>query len=481
MIISKSKICVLVLGLASVVFCLNNCVGEDYKQAAGLIDLRTKYSDGAHDLNFLIGLAKERGFDAIFINNHDRVAMEYGVFPFRNIFRKREELSSINKRGADKHFQYLQEEDQKHPEIIIVPGSETAPFYYWTGNPLKGSLTANNWERHLLVMGLSNPEDYKNLPILHNGFSMQYFKQLLPVCIVFIVLICLSIILIFRKGYYKVVGIVILINSSLFLIDNHPFKGSLFNQYSGDRGYLPYQEVIDYVKDRGGMTFWNHPEATAGMNLKKGPITAHTPPHPDALLKTKGYTGFATIYGSNIKITEPGRAWDMALLEYCRGERKTPAWGISTADFHVEGSAGEKLGNFPTVFLVKEKTKEELLSALRSGRMYACRSGENFQRFVLEDFTVSGPETAFSATMGDTIEIENKPKISIKISSSDKGNHAIDVRLIRSGKLINIFSGTTPFKINFEDDYTNPDAQIYYRLDIQGKLVSNPIFVKLNQ
>ena len=276
-------------------------------------------------------------------------------------------------------------------------------------------------------------------------------------------------------------GIVILINSSLFLIDNHPFKSSLFNQYSGDQGYLPYQEVIDYVKERGGMTFWTHPEATAGMNLKKGPITAHTPPHPEALLKTRGYTGFATIYGSNIKATGPGRAWDMALLEYCRGERETPAWGISTADYHLEGSSGEKLGNYPTVFLVKEKTKEELLSALRKGRMYACRSGENFQRFVLEDFTVSDPATTFSATMGDTIEIENKPEISIKISSSDKGNYNTTVRLIRSGELINIFSGTTPFVINFEDDYFKPGKQIYYRLDIPKKLVSNPVFVKFSQ
>ena len=179
MMISKNKICVLVLGLVSAAFCVRNCIGDDYKQATGLIDLRTTYSDGAHDLDFLIGLAKERGFDAIFINNHDRVAMEYGVFPFRNIFRKREELPSINKRGAEEHFQYLQEEDQKHSEIIIVPGSETSPFYYWTGNPLKGSLTANNWERHLLVMGLSNPQDYKNLPITPQRFLYAIFQAII--------------------------------------------------------------------------------------------------------------------------------------------------------------------------------------------------------------------------------------------------------------------------------------------------------------
>ena len=71
--------------------------------------------------------------------------------------------------------------------------------------------------------------------------------------------------------------------------------------------------------------------------------------------------------------TEHGREWDRVLLEYCRGERNAPAWAISTADFHEEGGAGEELGNFPTVFLVKKKTKNEVLTALKEGRMYACR------------------------------------------------------------------------------------------------------------
>ena len=83
--------------------------------------------------------------------------------------------------------------------------------------------------------------------------------------------------------------------------------------------------------------------------------------------------------------------------------------------------------------------------------------------------------------MGETIKLKNSPEVSIKISSSDKGNYTIKVRLIRSGELINTFSGTTPFVVNFEDDYVEPGKQIYYRIDIPGKLVSNPIFVKFRR
>ncbi len=92
----KRTICVLVLGLVSVIVCIRSGIGEDYQQVAGLIDLRTTYSDGSHDLNFLIDLAKKRGFEVLFINDHDRMTMEYGIFPLRSIIRRKEEMPSVN-------------------------------------------------------------------------------------------------------------------------------------------------------------------------------------------------------------------------------------------------------------------------------------------------------------------------------------------------------------------------------------------------
>jgi hypothetical protein len=481
MILLQKIVCVFILGVVSVVFCIRSGISEDYQQVAGLIDLRTTYSDGAHDLNFLIDLAKKRGFEVLFINDHDRMTLEYGIFPLRNIIRKKEELPSINSRGAEGYLEGIKLAAQQHPEIILIPGSETAPFYYWTGSPFKDNLTAHNWERHLLVMGLENVQDYKDLPILHNGFSTLHFRQLLPLSIVFMVLMLLGFILAWKRGYLRILGIVILVNASLMLIEFHPFKSSIYDQYSGDQGYLPYQELIDYVRDRGGATFWTHPEASAGANARKGPITVKTPPHPEALLMTKGYTGFGTIYGTWITTTEPGMEWDRALLEYCRGERDIPAWGISTADYHEEGLGGEKLGNFPTVFLVREKTGKEVLQALKQGRMYACRTGENFQRFELNDFSISDSNTNNRLSMGETIELKDKPEIRLSVSSSDQSAHNVDVRVIRSGELIKTISKTTPFVVDFKDDYFNPGELIYYRLDIPGKLVSNPIFVKFSR
>ncbi len=74
--------------------------GSDYQQVAGLIDLRSTFSDGTYDIETLVRMAKERGFEVLVINDHDRMVMEYGLPPFKNIVKKRVELNSVNKKGA---------------------------------------------------------------------------------------------------------------------------------------------------------------------------------------------------------------------------------------------------------------------------------------------------------------------------------------------------------------------------------------------
>ena len=342
----------------------------EYLQVAGLIDLRTTYSDGELDLESLVKLAKGRDFGLLFINDHDRLAMEYGLLPFRNILKKRVELNSINKGGAKNYLNSIREAHKNHPDMILIPGSETAPFYYWTGSYFNKNLTAHNHERRILTIGMERAEDYRDLPIIHNGFSTRFTATFLPIVFIFFVSLILGIFLMRWKGVYRIFGIVIMVLSILFIINTNPFRSSPFDQYHGDQGIAPHQLLIDYVNSRGGLTFWNYPETQSGVR-KMGPIFVNTPPYPEVLNESKGYTGFAALYGDNITVTGPGNIWDSILLEYCKGERDRPVWGISTADFHEDSGAGGKLGNFPTVFWVRQKTKKEILSAMREGRMYA--------------------------------------------------------------------------------------------------------------
>ena len=485
---NNSKKFVLFLIIASVGMFIKSFAQADediheHIQVPGLIDVHTDFSDGAHTLEFLIKLAKKRGIDVLFINDHDRKVLEYGIRPFQNILKKRVEEPSINKRGPENYLNMIESASKKYSDSILIPGAESAPFYYWRGSYFKKNLTVCDWERHLLIVGLEEPKDYEELPILHNGYSTKYIFSSIPVAsFLFLALLIAGLCMIRWKGIIRYSGISIAVFSLLLLINNHPFKSSPYDQYHGAQGISPYQLLIDYVNSRGGMVFWNHPETKSGKG-KLGPIFRDTPPHPQMLKESKNYSGFAALYGDSTTITEPGNIWDKVLIEYCLGQRAKPVWGISSADFHKEGGAEEKLGNFPTLFLVKNKTKKDILDALKKGRMYACRGDADSPRLILENFSISDSKTSQKGGMGEEIFSEGYPRINARISTTDsEEENSVIVRLIRSGNLLKTVSAETPLSINFKDDFFEPGKKIYYRLDAIDKkgrkLVTNPIFVQ---
>ena len=449
-----------------------------FLQVSGLIDTRTTFSDGDYDIAVLARLAGERGFEVLFINDHDRMVMDYGLLPFRNILKKKVELNSINRTGAENYLDAIKKTQEKFSEIILIPGSETAPFYYWKGSLLSRTLTAHDHEKRLLTIGLEKPQDYRTLPIIHNGFSTQYLHHFLPRTILFFIVFILGLFLMKEKGFFRISGILISAVCVLGMIDAHPFRSSPFGQYDGDQGIAPYQLLIDDVNQKKGFTFWNYPETRSGVR-KLGPVFLNTAPYPEVLEESRGYTGFAAIYGDTITATEPGRQWDRVLQAYCAGKRERPAWGIATADFHKDGGAGQKLGDFPTVFLVHRKTKADILSALQAGRMYAVRT-KYPQGILLHEFSVSADSVGAKATLGEEIVLDGHPRIRISLAFKNPVEKEVKVRLIRSGKLIETFSGKLPMTIDYEDKYSRPGEKIYYRMDMtgHGTLVSNPVFVR---
>ena len=454
----------------------------DYQQFAGLMDTRTTFSDGAYNIEELVLLARQRGFNILFINDHDRMAMEYGLPPLRNILKKTVEQNSINKQGAIKFIQAIREAEKKYPDMIIIPGSETVPFYYWTGNPVTGDLTAHNHEKRLLTVGMENAEDYENLPILHNSLSLKHARNAIPEIIFFSAAFIVALLMTFWRGPLRITGIVALILSVIFTLNSSAFKSSSpFDPYHGDQKMAPYQLVIDYVNAKGGMTFWNYPETKSGVR-KMGPIQVSTPPYPAALQESRSYTGFAALYGENITLTKPGNIWDITLKEYCAGYRSHPPWGIATADFHGEGKGADKLGSYQTVFFVREKTKAGVLKALRNGNMYAYQ-GNVPQMMKLDEFSLSSANGQTRGISGDTIDLNGFPKIRIAISSGGAAQNSVKVHLIRSGTLINMFEEKLPVQIEYIDQYFRPGEKIYYRIDIRGPgaIVSNPIFATFHE
>ena len=460
---------------------------SEYMAVPGLMDLRSTFSDGSHTIEELVQLARSRGFKVLFINDHDRIAISYGIPPFRNVFRLKKEFPSIMTNKPEAFLQEIQRIAEKYPEMIIIPGCETSAYYYWSGSIFKKNLTLHQFDRRLLVINLNKPDDYKHIPNLHNSFTFKYTKKLLPHALIYLIPLAMGIYLIKRKATTRYIGLLFMILSILGMMDTNPFRSSLFTPYQGDQGIRPYQELIDYVHDQGGLSFWNYPEQRSGnrevkYHLPIGfmpdiSIQAHTPPYPQVLLESKGYTGFSALYGDHITAIDPGREWDKALNEYCREERESPPWGISTADFHQDGRLGLKLGAFPTTFLVKNFSKQDILEALNQGRFY-CSRGDGYMWPKLDHFHVSN-QKGQEAIMGETLITTNPPMITFRISMDSKNVNPKTIYLIRGGNLLQTYTGTLPLEIKYVDTTVPQNQKTYYRLmDKKEHFASNPIFVE---
>lgn len=468
--------------VAWMLFADNRVLAADFIQLPGVVHVHSTFSSGQYSVKQLVAKAGQKGIEVLVLTDHDLVVMEYGLFPLRNIIKKREERTSILKAGPEKYLAEIEHQNKRQKDVIVIAGAQSSPFYYWTGSPLKKNLVAHDYRKELLLIGMQSPQDYRNLPLLHRGFSTAYFYDLLPRSISLLLSFFIGIFLVFQKGALKLIGGLVSIFSLLLVINHHPFKSSRFDQYHGSRGIAPYQETIDYVTQRSGLVFWAHPESRyAKDGVPIGAAKLKTGPYPNDLLESKHYTGFSAIYGDTVTVTKPGRHWDRVLLQYCRGEREKPVWGIAGADFHRE-KKGVELDTFQTVFLVQRKSRSEVLEALSSGRMYAVRK-EKGPRLTLEKFLIRNPENKKVAIMGEEIAVNRTRVVEGAITASDSSRYPVEVAIIKNGKVWQSFEGRTPLTFRFVDA-DGQKAKQFYRLDVSsrliGKLLSNPIFVKNN-
>ena len=454
-------------------------VADKWIQLAGVIHVHSTFSSGRYSIEELVAKAGKQHLDVLVLADHDLVAMEYGLFPFRNLIKKREARKSVRQAGSQKYLSEIERLNQQQQSVLIIPGVQSSPFYYWEGNPFGQGLRAHNYRKELLLVGLTAPADYDNLPLLHGGFSTRYVKNLLPRFLIFFAVFLLSIYLICHEGKARLCGLVVAVLSIALMVDHHPFKSSRFDAYHGDQGTAPYQEVIDYVASRGGLVFWAHPESSySKTGVELGPIKMVTEPYPAELVAAKNYTGFSAIYGDSSSAAEAGKYWDQVLQDYCQGNRHRAAWAIAGADFHEE-QKGFDLDTFQTIFLVKNKRPQEVIQALERGRVYAVRKSKGM-RLALEQFQIQDKSTGQTALMGEKLDARGTPVVGGRLSASDNGNHAVTVSVIRGGKQAWSFEGQTPLDFQLVD----PDVwrgTTFYRLAVKGRrggyLLSNPIFV----
>ncbi|MFQ5848666.1 MAG: hypothetical protein ACE5IQ_13470 [Candidatus Methylomirabilales bacterium] len=465
-----------------------------FLQVKGAFHVHTNFSTGALSPEEVAAEAHREGIDSVIFAENLLLHFEYGVFPLRGLLKKVVEKPSVLRRGIGRWLHALEAANARFPDVILIPGVEVVPYYYWTGSPFRGDLTLRDTQKNLVVVGLRTAEDYRKLPAIGNGGTLSPPGPHLLQPALGLALVGLGILLMrtereqniqlkhfLLKGRkrHRLSGWLALGAGTLFLLE--AFSASGLDPYQGDLGIGPYQRVIDAAEARGGMVFWSYPEARDFHTVRSGlvgTLTIRTEPHPQALLHSHGYTGFGAVYQDTVTLTEPGHEWDQLLLQYAEGRRGRPAWGIGEVGYH---GPPNRLGNVLTVFLVSHQSREGILEALKSGRFYSVRPKSDY-RLVLEDFSIGHGGGSQWTPMGGEFEASGKDplRIRLRIGASDGRDVDVAVRLIRSGRLVDVRKGRTPFAETLKVMPPDRGRREFFRIEVAPphRLLSNPIFVR---
>lgn len=462
-------------------------VQDNLIQLKAVIHISSEVSEGRYTLEEIAKIAKDEGISVVIFTDRDLMRWEYGLWPLRNISKKRVEKRSIFRYGIKRYLEEIKELNDKFPEMIFIPGTESAPYYYWGGSPFKGNLKMYNWHQHILTIGLENYEDYRDLPVIGNPKGLRDKFNILKLWPFLTLIFGLWY---FKKGTYKYTDykgehlgvyskkrqascVAIVLLSLTFILNNWPFFSFKFDQYHNDLGKMPYQNFIDYVSEKRGLTFWAHPEAE--YILRTGNVYFETREHTHLLLEAENYTGFSIFYEGYKKVGKPGEIWDRILKEYCQGLRERPIWAIGGLASE-RGSLSERIKVLQNIVLVSEKSKKAVLDALRKGKIYVTIGG-NSLNFKLSEFSLSDEVGWVKGFVGDTVRIEGKPVLHIEGSFLEK-QQEVEVRIIKEGEIVKTYKTETPFALTYYEDGAL-EGKSYYRLEIKGKglhLVTNPIF-----
>jgi hypothetical protein len=447
--------------------------------AAGMAPIKTvshvhsAYSGGhrAPDMRATLALAHSRGIEAVIFADDACTVFEYGLWPLRNLLRYRQNRLSVLHAGAALYLDNIAQLRAVFPDMLIVPGVEAAPYYYWTGTPWRG-LTINGWNRHMSVAGLESPRDYERLPILGNnrGFALRPLS-LWPLLL-----------LLFASALYlerrRRTALLLAVVGVIFLANEFPFRHPAFDQYASAAGWQPYEAVARYAKEKGALCFWNHPEASNWNERRLGwHVMAKTDPYPDCLQAVPQTDGFAALLEGDRTMTKPGRDWDQALLDYVQGRRDAPPWSFGELDYVGENRRGPTLTAVYMDVHASTRTVPALLQALKAGRFESI-SAQGPRALSLREWRVASDSA--SASSGETLHGAPRPAVHISLAAVGADDMTATVTLIRNGTVLFSERAALPFDRVFMDD-PGGERRLFYRLEARfganGALLSNPIFV----
>lgn len=459
------------------------------------IHVHSTASTGTLSLEALADRAEQQGLDAIVLSDNFSLVYEYGLQPLPGLLKKTVSFPSILSYGVERYLDDIQSVQARHPRLVIVPGVEVAPFYYWTGSLRRGDLTMHDAQRNLLVLGLTKAEDYRALPARGNPASFVMdgagLASAAPV------LLAVPALFLWKPRRRsadgprepvsmarRTIAACCLALAVATLVNVWPLGTPPFSSYDPQLGYRPYQALVDVAGQRGAVVLWSMTEARDLQSHAFGPlgtVTVRTDAHPEALALTSGYAGFGGLYQDTRTVTSAGGLWDQLIQAHRgRAQAAVPTM-IGEIAFHGLADAGKDLNRVVTTVLARERSVAGVLEAIRSGHAYAVAEGDGGVMLTLDEFTLSCDCDQASAGIGERAVLPSGAHAvaTVRISARDGKPHPVTLRLIRSGEIVGMTKAETPVQYRLADAQPVPDGGAYYRLEVvgrSGEVLTNPIY-----
>ncbi len=419
--------------------------------------------------------ARESGIDAVILTEQLVAEWTWGPPVIRELWGYRRRIPSIKSYGIEEFFSKVDEADKLVPDITLLAGAEVSSYHYWTGAPWTKNLWMWNWQRNLLVLGLSDPSAFGELPVLGLRQSLlQSWRDVLWLGI----LLALIVLFLYALNHLYYLRMLILLVPIAMLIWTGPPPPGPYSPYVDDAGSKPYQTVIDTVDAWGGLAIWSMVETIDHQVYPWGGI--HTEPHPEVLIETSNYHGFGVLYPDNRTAQLPGHEWDIALQSYLDGTRRNPPWGWGEQALHYPKQViedGKQVWHNMTVLLAPDRSRESLLEAFRRGRGYAVHGQKVGNRLRLDLFVaISGAE---SAGMGEWLNADSRPTIKAIVGFTGSDPQEVTAQLISNGRVVKSMISVPPFELEWVPAEEEMESRSFVRLQVEGRghmLYSNPIF-----
>jgi len=107
---------------------------QSYERLPAIVHVHSDLSSGEFSLEELTDMAERRGLGAVLLSENYLSRVEYSLPPFRALTRVREESRSVHGRLAE-YLARVAQARAARPRVLILPGVEVMPHYFWTGSP----------------------------------------------------------------------------------------------------------------------------------------------------------------------------------------------------------------------------------------------------------------------------------------------------------------------------------------------------------